>query len=79
MDPALTTQIASLQTDLDKLDRAIASGVLTVESHTQGRVTYRDMAGMQAARSFLVSKIAGLTNPTAPQTRRVVLTGRSGF
>ena len=75
LDPAV--QLVALQQDLDKLDKAIGSGVLTVDSHIHGRITYRDMPSMMAARAFLLNKIAGLTNTGV--TRRIVVTGRSGF
>lgn len=80
IDPV--AELARLQDDLSQLDRAIASGVRTVESHTQGKTTYRDMAEMMTARGFLTGKIAailGVVAPVAPQTRRVVINGRSGF
>ena len=62
----------------DRLKRAMASGVLKVESQTQGMIQYRTMTEMEAALARLDTEIDG-SDPTFVRTRRVVFTGRSGF
>lgn len=71
--------------DLDKqiatLDRAMASGVLTVESPDTGRVTYRSYDEMRRVRADLIARrdaaSGDLSRPR--RTRQVVITGRSGW
>ena len=61
-----------------RLKRAMASGVLTVDSHTQGRITYRSLAEMEIALGRLDAEMA-VDEVGFVRTRRVVITGRSGF
>ncbi len=49
--------MAFTQTDLDAVDRAIASGELTVRTGDR-MVTYRSMAELKEARSTIVSALA---------------------
>ncbi|ACL61432.1 hypothetical protein Mnod_6670 [Methylobacterium nodulans ORS 2060] len=77
-------QLAKLRAQLAKLDRAMASGVLTVEqADNAGRITYRGYAEMRQARADLVRRISDLeasVSGAAPRrTRHVVMTGRSGW
>ncbi|WP_019905701.1 hypothetical protein [Methylobacterium sp. 77] len=71
--------------DLDKqiatLDRAMASGVLTVESPDTGRVTYRSYDEMRRVRADLVARRdAANGNPFGRRrTSQVVITCRSGW
>lgn len=48
--------MAFTQSDLDKLDRAIADGALTVK-YTDKEVTYRSMAELLKARDFIARKL----------------------
>ncbi|WP_018261897.1 phage head-tail joining protein [Methylobacterium sp. WSM2598] len=77
-------KLAAMRVQLAKLDRAMASGVLTVEqADNAGRTTYRSYAEMRLARADLVRRIndfAGALYGGAPRrTRQVVMTGRSGW
>lgn len=49
--------MAFTQTDLDAVDRAIASGELTVRTGDR-MVTYRSMAELKEARATIVSALA---------------------
>ncbi len=60
---------ALTQTDLDKLDRAIALGVLRV-TYSSGTVEYQSIDAMMKARAFVASQLQG-SNPT-PMTSLVV-------
>ncbi|ACL60603.1 phage head-tail joining protein [Methylobacterium nodulans] len=77
-------QLVKLRAQLAKLDRAMASGVLTVEqADNAGRITYRSYAEMRQARADLMRRISDLevsVSGAAPRrTRQVVMTGRSGW
>lgn len=76
--------VTRLRLHLVALDRAMGSGVLTVERPDAGRVTYRSYAEMRSARSDLMRRIQEAEAMTSgavarPKTRRVVMLGRSGF
>jgi len=49
--------MAFTSADLDALDRAIASGELSVK-FSDREVTYRDVASLKSARNFVQQKIA---------------------
>jgi len=49
--------MAFTQTDIDALDRAIASGELTVETAGR-RIVYRSVDELKAARSMITAEIA---------------------
>ena len=77
-------QLAKLRAQLAKLDRAMASGVLTVEqADNAGRITYRDYPHMRMARADLVRRIndlvASMPGGAPRRTRHVVMTSRSGW
>ncbi|ACL58759.1 phage head-tail joining protein [Methylobacterium nodulans] len=78
-------QLAKLRAQLAKLDRAMASGVLTVEqADNAGRITYRSYAEMRQARADLVRRIGDLEMQSGGvsrrrRTRQVVMTSRSGW
>lgn len=81
-----TTQqdLAKLRVQLASLDRAMASGALTIEqADNGGRTTYRSYAEMQQARRDLSRRIDGLdaalSGTRRRRTRRVVMVGGSGF
>ncbi len=81
-----TTQqdLAKLRVQLASLDRAMASGALTIEqADNGGRTTYRSYAEMQQARRDLSRRIDGLdatlTGTRRRRTRRVVMIGTGGF
>lgn len=63
------------------LDRAMASGVLTVESADTGRITYRTYDEMRRARADLIARRdATAGNPNGHRrTSRIVVSGRSGW
>lgn len=75
--------LAKLRAQLASLDDAMASGVLTVEDADSGRITYRTYAEMRQARSDLAARIRDLLGEVSPalrpRTRKVVMTGRSGW
>lgn len=62
--------MALSQTDLDKLDRAIARGVLRVE-YSSGAVTYQSITDMLKARTFVANEIASSANKNPPSTLAV--------
>lgn len=70
--------MAYTELDRDRLKRAIASGILTVDHPQVGRVTYRDLPQLQRALSTVEAELSLAIDP-APPTRRVVVTTRSGF
>lgn len=81
-----TTQqdLARLRAQLANLDRAMGSGVLTVEqADNGGRTTYRSYAEMQRARTDLSRRIgaldAAVSGTPRRRARRVVMIGTSGF
>lgn len=62
--------MAFTQTDIDALDRAIASGELTVETAGR-RISYRSIAELKTARTLIASDIASAaTNRTAKRRFR---------
>lgn len=69
--------MAYTETDRDRLKRAIASGVLTVDYPERGRVTYRSLAELQSALATVEAEL-GQASGVMP-TRRVVFTSSSGF
>lgn len=76
--------LAKLRVQLASLDRAMASGALTIEqADNGGRTTYRSYAEMQQARRDLSRRIDGLdatlTGTRRRRARRVVMVGGSGF
>ncbi len=80
--PAQTA--ARLGRELASLDKAMGSGVLTVEGPDTGRVTYRSYDEMRSARSDKLRQLrdaealaAGV--PRRRRTRRIVMVGVSGF
>lgn len=50
--------MAYSQTDLDRLDAAIASGTLKVRFSDGSEVTYRSMAELMAARNHVAAQLA---------------------
>ena len=69
--------MAYTEMDRDRLKRAIASGVLTVDYPERGRVTYRSLAELRSALAAVEAEI-GQSGGLIP-TRRVVVTSSSGF
>jgi arginase family enzyme len=51
--------MALTQADLDRLDRAIASGTLTVEVAGR-RITYQSVDALLTARSHVAKQVAGV-------------------
>ncbi len=64
--------------DRDRLKKAIASGVLTVEQNGN-RVTYRSMAELQSALANVERELAAAVGSGVRRTRQIILSGRSGF
>ncbi len=58
--------MALTQTDLDSIDRAIASGELSIRASNGTQVTYRSMDELMKARAAVLAEIAS-TSPT-PRT-----------
>jgi hypothetical protein len=70
--------MAYTQADLDRLDRAIASGVLTVEVAGR-RMTYQDVDALLKARSHVASQLAGVgAQPRSGATKRFTFTSLRG-
>jgi hypothetical protein len=61
--------MAYSQSDLDALDRAIASGALRVDYPNSGSVTYRSLADMQQIRNNIFNAINAASG--TPRPRRV--------
>lgn len=61
--------MAFTQTDLDTLDRAIATGALTVRGADGALVTYRDTASLIAARNLIKSSLETQAASSAGQQR----------
>ena len=57
--------MAFTQADLDAVDRAIASGELTVRTNDRS-ITYRSFAELRDARSLIASALAAQAASTAP-------------
>lgn len=55
--------------DLDAIDRAIATGELTVRSAKGSMVTYRSMAELLQAREKIASEIAAAAAVSRPYPR----------
>jgi hypothetical protein len=77
-------ELAKLRAQRASLQRAMGSGVLTVEqADNGGRTTYRSYDEMRKADADLARRIglaeasAGIVAPR--RTRQVVMTGRSGW
>jgi len=56
----MARDLTEMQSDLDELRRAAASGALMIR-HGEKSVTYRSMADLQVAISNLQTEIAGLS------------------
>lgn len=54
--------MAFTQTDLDAIDRAIASGELTIRTDAGRMVTYRSMDELLHARATIASAVAASTS-----------------
>ena len=54
--------MAITQSDIDKLDRAIVSGVMTVE-YEDHRVTYQSISEMLKAKSLMTAQLQGAGRP----------------
>lgn len=61
--------------DLEALERAIASGELTVNVNGES-VTYRSMADLKAAYSFIEQKLDKAAGKRRPRTLRQTGTGK---
>jgi hypothetical protein len=70
--------VAYTEQDRLRLKRAITSGVLTIINSEGERVTYRTLDELETALARVEAELDG-ANVEIVQTRRVVLTGRSGF
>lgn len=55
--------MAITQDDLDKLDKAIVSGVMTVE-YADHRVTYQTISEMLKAKSIMEGQLAASARPS---------------
>lgn len=53
------------QSDLDNLDRAIATGATRVELPSVGVVTYRSLGEMRAVRTMIQSKLNASAGKTS--------------
>ena len=60
--------MAFTSADIDAVDRAIASGELTVRTNDR-MVTYRSMQELREARAAIVAAIAAAAGNTAPSPR----------
>ncbi len=60
--------MAYAQTDLDRIDVAIASGTLTVRFSDGGQVTYRSMSELLTARNHVASQMALASNACQDRT-----------
>lgn len=56
--------------DLKKVERAIASGALTVDYAGQGRVTYRSIEDLRRAREMILAALAEAGAIATRPTRR---------
>lgn len=54
--------MAFTQTDVDAIDRAIASGELTVRMESGRSVTYRSFVELRAARELMMKEVAAATS-----------------
>lgn len=61
--------MAYTQTDLDTLDRAIASGELSVRTANGTMVTYRSPTELFQARAHVAKTLAAQSAPTGPRHR----------
>lgn len=69
--------MAFTQTDIDSIDRAIASGELTVRFADGRETTYRSIAELRSARALMQGDI-GLAGGTK-RVRQVRLSSTKGF
>jgi arginase family enzyme len=70
--------MAYTQADLDRLDRAIASGVLTVEVAGR-RMTYHSVDELLKARSHVAAQLAGTSaNARTGATKRFTFASLRG-
>jgi hypothetical protein len=61
--------MAFTSADLDSIDRAIASGELTVRTANGSMVTYRDMDQLLAARATIAAAVAANSGQRRPYPR----------
>lgn len=61
--------MAWTQTDLDRIDAAIASGELTIQHSDGRRITYRSIQELKEARAMILPIV---DPPTAPRQRRII-------
>lgn len=61
---------ALTQTDIDKLEKAIARGVMRVE-YSNGSVTYQSTSDMLKALAYAQNAIASAANKQVPSTLAV--------
>ena len=61
--------MALTSSDLDALDRAIASGELTIRTATGHQVTYRDIDQLIKARTLVAAQVAAATTGSRPYPR----------
>lgn len=69
--------MAFTQTDIDTLDRAIASGELTIRFADGREITYRSVAELRSARSLMQGDVAAAGGTRL--IRQVRLTSSKGF
>lgn len=65
----MAATLAQLEAQLDALDKAYHSGVLTARDASGSTMTFRSMTEMQAARTSLIRKIAVLNGTTRSRVR----------
>lgn len=68
--------MAYQQSDLDKLDAAIVSGIKSVTFADGRRTEYQSVADMRAVRKDVKAELAAAASQTRPRTRFIV--GRVG-
>lgn len=66
--------MAWTQTDLDRIDRVIAAGELTVRFADGKMVTYRSMADLQRAKAAIKAEIDAAANGGQPVRRTIFAT-----
>lgn len=57
------------QTDIDRIDAALASGELVVQHSDGRRITYRSVEELKAARALIMGEVIP---PTVPLQRRII-------
>lgn len=60
--------MALSQSHVDALERALASGALTVESPDAGKVTYRSVAELKVAIAYAREQLAAAASTNVPQS-----------